>query len=92
MKLHDAVEQLHLETWTAPLHPPLSSTVEGNVLWHTAAAAYPQETVEEPFVEDEGRHLQQGDGGQLDRVGLPQDGSDGDERGGRAHVCNNQTV
>lgn len=53
---------------------------------------YPEETAEEPFVEDEPCHLQQGDDGELDGVGLPQDGSNGNEGRGRAHLCYHETV
>lgn len=70
------------------LYLPITSMVEENVMWNTKVA-YPQETAEEPFVEDKACHLQQSDERQLDRVGLPQDGSNGNERRGRAHLCNN---
>lgn len=88
MKLHDAVQELHLESPTAlhshHRHRGIDAADKGDV--------YPEETAEEPFVEDKPCHLQQGDDGELDGVSLPQDGSDGNEGRGRAHLGYHETV
>lgn len=55
----------------------------------TQKLAYPQEAAEEPVVKNKACHLQQSDERKLDRVGPPQDSSNGNERRGRAHLCNN---
>lgn len=71
-------------TFTFPI-PERSRRMWGE----TQKLAYPQEAAEEPVVKDKACHLQQSDERKLDGVGLPQDSSNGNERRGRAHLCNN---
>ncbi len=50
--------------------------------------AFLQQNLEEPFIQDEPWHLQQGDEDEVDRVGLPQHDSNWNEGRGCTHLGN----
>lgn len=59
--------------------------------WHARwEVAHHQQSLEEPSIQDESWHLQQGDEDEVHRVGLPQQGSDWNEGRGRAHLSYHQ--
>lgn len=91
VKQHDAVQRPGLEAKTQPTVSilKLGEVSAQQALHNMWRSAYPQQSLEEPVIQDKPWHLQQGYEDEVDWAGLPQDGSDWNEGRGRAHLCNN---